>query len=1002
MGMTISQRSFGSGELAPSLYGRCDTQKYSAGLRTLRNFYTKRHGGVSNRAGTEFIAQAGSTSSNIRMIPYTWLVNGGETQYLLVLEDLAIRFLTDLATEPTGGFVKTNTVAQAITAITNANPGVVTYVGADFSNGDRVLLQNIVGAIGTYLNGRICKVANVNAGANTFELQDINGVNINTTSYGSYTSGGEIFEEYTAATDFATAALPDLKAIQKDTLMTMVHADYQPRVFRKTVTGPTTHQFWSLYTSPEGLGILGASAPSDLFPWTNFPALETTQNASVGAVNYRYRVTVLNSKGEESLSGFATALSITSITRANPCVITLTALPASERIIRTGDEVYLANITGMTELNRRYVTATYISDTSFSINVNSTSFGVFTSGAIAVYQTTVGAWQRAVLGGTEFVNIRITNQGPAYNVAAYRIYKASPNKSATTSGSVYGLLATVAANSTDDYINFQDDGTLDPDISQQPPTNVYKFSATGDYPSAVAYVQQRQAFGGSDNNPSMIDMSKVRVPQNFSHGFPILDDDPSNFELVAQKSNRVQHLLDIGGKLAVFTDAGEWVVNGDAEGVITPSSPNPKQQSTYGSNTLTPIAVGEGALFCQRRGQAVRDLAFDISVNGYRGNEVSIFSSHLLEGKEIVSWAFQKLPHSVVWMVLDDGSVLGLTYVKEQQVFAWHRHDFGGGLAKSVEVVEETDYDALYFVIERTINGYTKKYIEKMSNREAADIDDLNLVDCAKIYDGRNTGVRTMTITTGTTYVAGQTLTMTASSSFFTSADVGKGLIFHDDDGNRMVFTIVGYTGVTVVTGTCNVDIPTELRNTATTEWALAVSQITNLWHLEGEDVSIFADGFVLSSPLNSNYATKTVTLGLVTLGGLYGVVKVGLPITCDLETLDIDTANGETISDKNKLIKFVNLDVEASRGIFVGPKPPEDHVANTDDADALYGLYEYKAEDPINAANPIALVSKTIEVPLAGEWNSNGRAFVRQVDPLPITINAIHPQGELPFQRGS
>lgn len=73
-----------------------------------------------------------------------------------------------------------------IAAITNANPGVVTYTGADnIANGDLVYIFGVGGM--TQVNGRVFTVANLNAGANTFELSGVD-----TTAYGAYTAGGEI------------------------------------------------------------------------------------------------------------------------------------------------------------------------------------------------------------------------------------------------------------------------------------------------------------------------------------------------------------------------------------------------------------------------------------------------------------------------------------------------------------------------------------------------------------------------------------------------------------------------------------------------------------------------------------------------------------------------------------------------------------------------------------------------------------------------------------------
>lgn len=85
--------------------------------------------------------------------------------------------------------------ALTITAITKANPGVVTYTGADPANGDYVFLS----VLGMHqVNDRVARVANVNAGGNTFELEGID-----TTLFDTFTSG--TFEVITFGTSITTA-----------------------------------------------------------------------------------------------------------------------------------------------------------------------------------------------------------------------------------------------------------------------------------------------------------------------------------------------------------------------------------------------------------------------------------------------------------------------------------------------------------------------------------------------------------------------------------------------------------------------------------------------------------------------------------------------------------------------------------------------------------------------------------------------------------------------------
>ena len=164
--------------------------------------------------------------------------------------------------------------------------------------------------------------------------------------------------------------------------------------------------------------------------------------------------------------------------------------------------------------------------------------------------------------------------------------------------------------------------------------------------------------------------------------------------------------------------------------------------------------------------------------------------------------------------------------------------------------------------------------------------------------------------------------------------------------------------------------------------------------------MSIFADGLVVASANNEAYTTQIVASGAVTLDRPHAVIHVGLPITADLETLNIDNASGETLADKKQLISRATIFVETSRGIWVGPMPPEDDTLN-DDEDPLYGLREAKVRNAEGYDSPVDLKTDTVQVNFENAWNSHGRIFIRQVDPLPLAVLTVIPAG-FTFQGGA
>jgi hypothetical protein len=309
--------------------------------------------------------------------------------------------------------------------------------------------------------------------------------------------------------------------------------------------------------------------------------------------------------------------------------------------------------------------------------------------------------------------------------------------------------------------------------------------------------------------------------------------------------------------------------------------------------------------------------------------------------------------------------------------------------------VPEGDEDFPYFIVNRTINGSTARYIERMSTRKVDDIKDFVAMDSSLSFDGRNTGATTMTLTgSGWTYT--DTLTLTASASFFAVGDVGNEIQLTGPDGTLIRLTITAYTSGTVVSVKPNKTVPVSMRVVALTTWALAVDELSGIDHLEGKDVCVFGDGFVVASPNNPAYPVYTVTAGAITLDKPYAVIHVGLPYLPDLETLNIDSVSNETMADKKIIISNVTMFVKKTRGVWVGARPPSD-----DETNPLEGLEEYKARNEEVYDEPIALRGDQIEIKNQPEWNNNGRVFVRQVDPLPLTVLAIMPAGMIPSMRG-
>jgi hypothetical protein len=215
--------SMNGGEYSPLLEARVDYAKYKKGLKLCVRFIPLVQGPLTKCPGTYFVGETRDSSKLSRLVPFEFSV---VQAYQIEVGDQYCRFFRNHA--------PVTLTAQNITAITQANPAVVTYAGADYSNGDRVILTGIVGM--TQLNNREFIVANVNAGANTFELSGINSA-----GYSAYASGGSVAKIYEIATPYLEADLAGLYFAQSADILYIAASGYAPRKLSRT-----GHTSWTL------------------------------------------------------------------------------------------------------------------------------------------------------------------------------------------------------------------------------------------------------------------------------------------------------------------------------------------------------------------------------------------------------------------------------------------------------------------------------------------------------------------------------------------------------------------------------------------------------------------------------------------------------------------------------------------------------------------------------------------------------------------------------------
>lgn len=260
------------------------------------------------------------------------------------------------------------------------------------------------------------------------------------------------------------------------------------------------------------------------------------------------------------------------------------------------------------------------------------------------------------------------------------------------------------------------------DVVDQNPTSDPLSAATGIAilgeqinPAAVTYFQQRKGYAGGQR-PRTFWLSRPGLFTNFDGSDPPQDDDSIEGSVVGPFVNGLLWLVPVPGGLVAGTTSGAYLISGGQGGeAITPASATADPQAINGANALQPLPIGNDILYMQARGSAVRSLAFDFYVNSLAGTDVSALSAHLLVDRTITQWVWAEEPLHMVWAVRDDGVLLSMTYVKDQQVYGWSRHDTAGRFV-SVCSIPEGREDAVYVVARRIINGQWFYITERLQN----------------------------------------------------------------------------------------------------------------------------------------------------------------------------------------------------------------------------------------------------------------------------------------------
>lgn len=252
------------------------------------------------------------------------------------------------------------------------------------------------------------------------------------------------------------------------------------------------------------------------------------------------------------------------------------------------------------------------------------------------------------------------------------------------------------------------------------PVDAFAFSSWNDrngYPKLSCFFQDRLVFAGTRKEPYSLWFSRTGDYNNFSvekaEG-TVTEDSAIKLDLIVRNLYEIRHLVP-SNDLIVLTSGNEWIISGDT--AITPTKCTPKVQTMRGASKCKPWHIGNRLVYVQRDGGTIRDFGYSYDSDNYNGDELNLFASHLTKRHQMVSSAYCQNPYSTLYFVREDGEIICLMLIKEQNVCAWTHWNTDGKYLDCCSVLENGK-DYLYVIVARTVHDVkgdlrTVRYLEK-------------------------------------------------------------------------------------------------------------------------------------------------------------------------------------------------------------------------------------------------------------------------------------------------
>ena len=914
---TAALNSFVSGEFSAKMDGRTDFEKYSSGCKTLQNMLVHPQGAVARRVGTQFISEVKDSSAKTRLIPFEF----STTQtYVLEFGNTYIRMFKDK------GQITESDIT--ITGITKANPAVVTSNGHGLVNGDFVILSSVVGM--TEVNGKTFKVADKTT--NTFELQDVDGTDINSSAFTTYSSGGDINRIYQITSPYLTAELFELKFAQSADVMYITHPNHE--VMKLSRTG---HTAWTLteVEFTDGPYLSENTTATTITPQQTAAATGKTLTLSaVTGVNGG--VGWLATDVGRIVSFNSGKAKITARTNATVAVATITTDFANTDATAAFKLGAFSDTTGhpscVSFFEQRLVFAgttdepqtLYFSKSgdyeNMTTGTNADDAMVYTIASNQVNKIRYLKAVRTLLIGTTGGEFSVSADGTdaAVTPTNIQIRKQSSfgaaNVDAQPAGNAILFLQRAKRKIRELAYNYDTDGYIAPDLT------ILNETVTNSGINEMAYQQA----------PDSI-LWCVR-------------EDGILVGLTYQRTDNVVawHKHIIGGKSDTTKNIIQQQISFTANGTIVDGSANSITLSSHGLATNDPIyyyaaanpitGISSGRLYYVIRTDANTIKLATTAANSAAGTAISLTApstastQFIYQGVNISSNVIYSAAHG-----FETGNI----------IFYDNIGTAIGGLSENIAYyVSRVDDDQFKLYTDSKLVNVVSLTSAHTSEQTDNILQDAKVESVATISGDLNEDE--LWVVTQR-WVNGSVRRFVECFSDFDFDETAP-------EDFKFLDSHLSYSGV-------------------------AVTSLSGLDHLEGETISILADG--------ATHATKVVSSGAISLDRSATKVVVGLPYNSVLQTMRIEGGAGQfegTAQGKIKRISKIVLRLFETVGAKVGP--------SLDNMETVPFRTTSGAMDlPVST-----FIAGDKEVEFADDYNTDGFIFVKQDQALPLTVLALYP----------